>query len=69
MSAEPQPIRTLGEHRAICAAIFGEDSPATAFLDEKIKQSSNGGAALVLVDEGQLVYLLGQLHLKGSASK
>jgi hypothetical protein len=53
---------TLGYHRAICAAIFGEDSPATKFLDEKIAQSPKGEDETIVCSESQLVGLLMHLH-------
>ncbi|MNO13210.1 hypothetical protein D3C76_28390 [compost metagenome] len=57
---------TLGEYRKLTAALLGEDSPATKFLDDKIKEQ--GEDAEVIKDEGQMVYLLGQIHI-GAASQ
>lgn len=54
---------TLGYHRNMAAAVFGEDSPAVKFLDKKIAESENGLEEEVVVEESQLVYLLGKLHL------
>lgn len=53
---------TLGTFRDYSAAIFGPDSPATAFLDERIARASRG--AEVIQDEGQMVMMLAQLHLQ-----
>lgn len=56
---------TLGNHRKIAAALFGEDSKAVVFLDEKIKESQMGEDEEVVADEGQFVNMLAQLHFKG----
>lgn len=49
---------TLGEYRKLAAAVFGEDSGAVKFLDEKIKEQ--GEDEEVIADEGQVIYLLMQ---------
>lgn len=54
---------TLGYHRVMAVAVFGADSPAVKFLDQKIKDSPNGEHERVIVHETQVVYLLSQLHL------
>lgn len=54
---------TLGYHRKMSAAVFGEDSPATKYLDEKIAEQ--GEDEPVLADETQLVALLMSLHRGG----
>lgn len=56
---------TLGEHRAMSVAVFGEESPATKFLDEKI--AIEGAEAPVLANESQLIFLLLALH-RGDAT-
>jgi hypothetical protein len=56
---------TLAGYREITAAVFGADSPAVAFLDWKAKQSPNGMDEVVLADEGQMVMVLGHIHLNG----
>lgn len=61
---EHQPD-TLGYHRAMSAAIFGEDSAATKFLDKKIAESPNGEKEGVVVNEGQVVHLLLHIHQYG----
>lgn len=53
---------TLGNYRALTVAVFGADSPAVAFLDDKIRVSRKGADEEVLADEGQMVYLLGRIH-------
>ena len=54
---------TLGNHRKHCVAIFGEDSAATKFLDDKIKEQ--GADQEVIQDEEQMVYLLRNIHFNG----
>lgn len=54
---------TLGYHRSMSALFFGEDSPATKYLDDKI--ATQGSDAEVLVDERQLIALLMELHKGG----
>ena len=49
---------TLGEYRKLTCAVFGTDSKATAFIDQKIKDSPNGEKEEVLADEGQMAHLL-----------
>jgi hypothetical protein len=58
---------TLGNWRDLTAAMFGVDSPATAFLDDKIASSPHGRDEYVLADERQLLNVLVQLHLGGGA--
>jgi hypothetical protein len=52
---------TLGNYRELSALVFGEDSPATKFIDQKIVESPNGAEEEVIVDESQMLYLLGSL--------
>ena len=54
---------TLGNHRKLAVAAFGEDSAAVKFLDEKIKEQ--GEDEEVIQDESQVMYLLANIHLKG----
>ena len=58
---------TLGYHRKMAVAVFGEDSPAVAYLDEKIEESPNGEDEPVVQDESQVVYLLATIHRNGAA--
>jgi len=53
---------TLGIWRDLCAATFGEDSKATAFLDAKIESCKRGRKEEVPANEGQLLQVLGRLH-------
>jgi hypothetical protein len=53
---------TLGNYRKLTAAVFGSDSKAVAFLDEKIKSEPEGENAEVLVEEGQTIALLASIH-------
>ena len=51
---------TLGNHRKLAAAFFGEDSPAVKWLDEKIKEQ--GEDEEVIAAEPQVIQVLGRLH-------
>lgn len=62
MSEAPQ---TLGEYRRLTAALFSEASPAVRFLDDKIKQASNGEAELVIAEGPTMLYLLTNIHYGG----
>jgi hypothetical protein len=59
---------TLGYHRDMSKAFFGENSEATKFLDKKIAESPRGRDELVLADETQLVHVLIELHKNGAKS-
>jgi hypothetical protein len=54
---------TLGNYRKMAAAVFGKESKAVKFLDDKIAESPNGENEEVIADEGQMVYLLGNMAL------
>ncbi|QEM41129.1 hypothetical protein HYP85_gp032 [Pseudomonas phage Zuri] len=54
---------TLGNHRKLAIAAFGKDSAAVKFLDDKIKEQ--GEDEEVIQDEGQMVYLLANIHFRG----
>ncbi|SUE95827.1 Uncharacterised protein [Ectopseudomonas mendocina] len=54
---------TLGSYLANAKAVFGEDSPAVEYLQNKVNESHNGELEEVIADEGQMVMLLGQIHL------
>lgn len=49
---------TLENYRKLCVAFFGENSKATKFIDDKIKESPNREKEEVLQDENQMVLLL-----------
>jgi len=53
---------TLGNYRRLAAAVFGENSRAVAFLDEKIATSPERENEEVIADEGQMIYLLGTMY-------
>lgn len=57
-TGEPSTLRT---YRKMAAIFFGEDSAATAFLDEKIAESPNGADEEVVQHETQVLYLLANL--------
>ena len=56
---------TLGSYRKMAVAVFGEDSKAVQFLDEKIAESPNGEDEEVIAEESQAVAMLGKLHIEG----
>lgn len=49
---------TLATYRMLTVALFGEDSRAVAFLDQKIAESPNGADEVVIADETQMLLLL-----------
>jgi hypothetical protein len=53
---------TLGGYRKLTASIFGGESAAVVWLDEKI--SAQGEDEPVLAAESQMVYLLTSIHLR-----
>jgi hypothetical protein len=53
---------TLRNWRDLTAKFFGQDSPALAFIDQKIIESPNGDHAEILADERQFLNVLIQLH-------
>ena len=53
---------TLGNYRRLACVVFGEESKAVKFIDEKIAESPDGENEEVIADEGQMVYLLGTIH-------
>lgn len=52
---------TLGSYLDLCDIFFGLDSKQSKFLVEKIKKSPNGKDEEVIVEESQMMYLLGNL--------
>ena len=55
---------TLGSYRALSALVFGDPSPQTNFLDNKIAESLGGAEEEVLADERQMIMLLASLKEK-----
>ena len=51
---------TLGNYLILCKAVFGEDSEATAFIQERVDKS--GAEDEVIQDENQMLALLVELH-------
>ena len=49
---------TLGSYLKMSKSFFGEDSGAVKFLESKIEESPNRENEEVIVDEGQMIYLL-----------
>jgi hypothetical protein len=54
---------TLGNWHAMCVAVFGAESPATAFI--KAKLDAQGPDMAVIADEGQLLYALMVMNFNG----
>lgn len=54
--------KTLKYHRDMCVIVFGEDSLATKFLNEKIAEL--GESEEVLMEESQVIKLLTSLHFE-----
>jgi hypothetical protein len=52
---------TLGNYRKLAIIFFGSDSEAVKFLDDKIAENPKGENEEVIVDEGQMVHLLGTI--------
>jgi hypothetical protein len=65
VTALDYPRDTLGYHRQMAVAVFGEESPAVVWLDAKAAESPKGLNEGVVADEGQVVYLLTKLHFAG----
>jgi hypothetical protein len=59
MMSTGQPS-TLGNWHAMCVAMFGADSPATAFI--KARLDEQGADMPVIAPEGQLLYSLLHMH-------
>ncbi|MGW8179085.1 MAG: hypothetical protein ACWGQW_10020 [bacterium] len=58
---------TLGDYRKLSISLFGEDSKATKYLDEKIKEQGEGQE--VIAEESQVMYLLVHLHSQDEEKK
>jgi len=56
---------TLKEYMRLAKAVFGEDSKAVEYLDNKIKKSAKGEDEEVIADERLILRLLIELHMKG----
>jgi len=52
---------TLGNYRKLSVIVFGEDSEAVKFLDNKIAEDPDGENGEVIADEGQTILLLQSL--------
>ena len=51
---------TLENWHALCVAVFGADSPATAYIAAKMAEQ--GADMAVLADESQLLYALIEMN-------
>jgi hypothetical protein len=49
---------TLGTYKKLTSAVFGENSKAVEFLNQKIKDDPDGENGEVIADEGQMINLL-----------
>lgn len=56
---------TLSNWLMLCKATFGEESPATQLIKDKMAEQ--GEEQEVVADEGQLLMILGQMHLQQKA--
>lgn len=56
---------TLKSYKELAEATFGKESAAVRFLDKKIASSPNGENEEVMADEGQMIYVLLNIHTKG----
>lgn len=56
---------TLWNWQEIASVMFGEDSPAVDFLNRKITEQ--GEDEEVIADEGQVIRMLAEMHLKKTA--
>jgi hypothetical protein len=54
--------KTCGNYKELCVCMFGEDSEATKFIQNKIDKY--GKDELVLADESQVMHVLFSLHFK-----
>ncbi len=52
---------TLGNYLKLATVVFGKESKAVKFLEEKISKDRENDE--VIAPESQMVYLLGQIHL------
>lgn len=59
---------TLGNWLNLSRLVFGENSPASKFLESKIHESPDGENGEVLADEGQLLNVLVHMHKEGNAA-
>ena len=54
-TGEPSTLKT---YRQIAVAMGGEDTAATKFFDNKIKESTKGEDEVVIAEESQMMYLI-----------
>ena len=52
-------LKTLGDYRKVAMLLFGQESGATKFLNDRIV--AQGEDEEVLADESQMIYLLVQM--------
>jgi len=54
---------TLGNYLTLTRAVFGRESKAVRFLEQKIAESPNGEDEEVISDEAQMINLLAQIDM------
>ena len=54
---------TLGNYLMLTRAVFGRESKAVRFLEQKIAESPNGEDEEVISDEAQMINLLAQIDI------
>jgi hypothetical protein len=52
---------TIKSYRDLSSLVFGKDSPAVKYLDKLATESPNGLNEEIIVDERQMVHLLGSM--------
>ena len=60
-------LETLGDYRKLCLVLYGEDSQATKFIDDKIDEQGEGER--VVQHESQMLMLLTRLHTNKNKEK
>ena len=55
---------TLGEYRAICVGLGGEECEAVKFLDKKIEEDPDGKGGKVIAPDSQMRLVLFPMLLK-----
>lgn len=59
---------TLGDYRKMVVILWGEESPAVQYLDDKAKAEKEGADAEVIADESQVIHLLSEINVRGYIS-
>lgn len=59
--------RTLGDYKRLSVLLYGKDSDAAKFFDQKIKASKKGEYEPVLADESQMINLIASFRSEQNA--